>query len=86
LAEIVENPYYVVTSRKVGKCIQCISYHAPIYKFLGLWPFEESLKWWVNSKWKVKGAREFMIGYKGFFTTIFNIKKEQNIYLRMIIY
>jgi hypothetical protein len=44
--------------------------HPTIGKFMGIWPFEKVLTWWVNTRWKPKGLVDLKLGSKGFFTPI----------------
>jgi hypothetical protein len=44
--------------------------HAIISKFMGVWPMEKSLEWWIQTKWKPKVEVDLKLGSKGFFTTI----------------
>jgi hypothetical protein len=46
--------------------------HAFIGKFMGIWPMEKALNWWIKTTWKPKGQIDLKLGSKGFFTTIFS--------------
>jgi hypothetical protein len=54
-----------------------MQYHALICKFMGLWPSEKSLMWWIKTRWKPKGEVTLKLGSKGFFTTIFNLEEDR---------
>jgi hypothetical protein len=56
----------------LGQNIQYMQDHALICKFMGLWPSEKVLLWWIKTRWKPKGDVSLKLGSKGFFTTIFN--------------
>jgi hypothetical protein len=45
--------------------------HALIYKFMGLWPIEKTLRSWINYHWKPSGEVDLHLGSKGFFTVVF---------------
>jgi len=49
--------------------------HALAHKFMGLWPLEKSLVWWIKTRWKPKGDVSLKPRSKGFFMTIFNLVK-----------
>ena len=51
--------------------IQYMKDHALIAKFVGFWPMEKDLIWWINHHWKPKGGYELHLGAKGFFTVVF---------------
>ena len=55
--------------------------HALIAKFIGFWPMEKDLIWWINHHWKPKGGYELRLGAKGFFTVVFyNIEDKNRIF------
>ena len=46
--------------------IQYMKDHALIAMFIGIWPIEKNLIWWINHHWKPKGGYELRLGAKGF--------------------
>ena len=44
---------------------------ALIGKFVGIWPSEKTLTWWINTTWKPQGHYDLQLGAKGFFIVIF---------------
>jgi hypothetical protein len=52
--------------------------HAIIDKFMGIWPMEKSLEWWIQTRWKPKGEVNLKWGSKGFFTTIFTSLEDKD--------
>lgn len=46
-------------------------YHVVIGNFMGIWPLEKELEWWIQTRWKTKGEIELKLGLKGFFIAIF---------------
>lgn len=52
--------------------------HAVIAKFVGFWPMEKDLIWWINNHWKPKGGYELRLGVKGFFTVVFYSLEDKN--------
>ena len=51
--------------------VQHLKDHALIGKFIGLWPNEKALIWWINTTWKPQGHYDLQLGAKGFFTVVF---------------
>jgi len=45
--------------------------HALIFKFMGLWPTERTLRNWIKYQWKSSGEVELHLRSKGFFKIIF---------------
>jgi len=64
-------PKLLIRSKSVREDIQYMKDHALIGKFIGMWPMEKSLKWWINTTWKPQGNCDLQLGAKGFFTMIF---------------
>ena len=58
--------------------IQYMKHHALIAKFVGFWPMEKNLIWWINHHWKPKGGYELRLGMKGFFTIVFYSLEDKN--------
>jgi len=58
--------------------IQYMKDHALITKFVGIWPPEKALVWWVNNTWKAKGGYDLRLGVKCFFTIIFYNMEDKN--------
>jgi len=52
--------------------------NAFINKFMGIWPTEKSLKWWIQHTWKPKGQVDLKLGSKGFFTTMFSNQEDRD--------
>ena len=42
-------------SERVKEDIQYMKEHALIGKFVGIWPTEKTLVWWINTMWKPQG-------------------------------
>ena len=42
-----------------------------IGKFIGIWPKEKDILWWIKETWNPKGHYELHLGAKVFFTIIF---------------
>ena len=60
-----------IKSERVGEDIQYMNEHALIGKFVGIWPTENTLAWWISIAWKPQGHYDLQLGAKGFFTIIF---------------
>ena len=58
--------------------IQYMRDHALIAKFVGIWPMEKNLIWWINHHWKPKGGYELKLSAKEFFTIIFYSQEDKN--------
>jgi hypothetical protein len=71
-----EIPQYEIISPLLGQDIQYMQDHTLICKFMGLWPSEKALLWWIKTRWKPKGDVSLKLGSKGFFTTIFNLVED----------
>ena len=57
--------------------------HALIEKFVGIWPLEKALLWWINVTWKPLEQFNLHLGAKGFFTVIFlNLEDKNRIFER----
>ena len=52
--------------------------HALIEKFVGIWPSEKALLWWINVTWKPLEHFDLHLGAKGFFTVIFLNLEDRN--------
>ena len=59
--------------------IQHMKDHAFIGKFVGIWPSEKSIPWWINVTWKPQGHYDLHLGAKGFFTVVFLNLNDRNI-------
>jgi hypothetical protein len=76
-----ENPKYEVTYARIRSYIQFMQDHAFIGKFMGIWPTEKSLIWWIKRTWNPKCEMDLNLGFKGFFTTIFsNLEDIDNVF------
>lgn len=64
-------PKYETRSTKTGHNIQHMRYHTVIGKFMGIYPLEKALEWWIQTRWKPKGEINPNMGSKGFFKVIF---------------
>ena len=67
---------------KSARIIEDISYmkeQALIGKFIGIWPSEKTLTWWINTTWKPHGHYDLQLGEKGFFTVIFFSEEDKTI-------
>ena len=60
-----------VISGKVRERIELWKEKSLIGKFVGIWPSEKSLIWWINTTWKPQGHYDLQLNAKGFFTIIF---------------
>ena len=58
--------------------IQYMKHHAPIGKFVGIFPSEKPLVWWIKSTWKPKGHYDMHIRSNGFFTLSFITLEDRN--------
>ena len=55
--------------------------HALISKFIGMWPFEKSLFWWIKNKWKQNGHINIDLGSKILFIIVFeNIEERTKVF------
>lgn len=61
-----------IRPERVGEDTQYMKYHAHIGKFVGIWPVEKTLVWWINTTWKPQGHYDLQLSTKGFFTIIFS--------------
>ena len=73
-----EIPALPIKSDGLEADIQYMKDHALIAKFVGIWPMEKNLIWWINHHWKPKGGYELRLGAKGFFTVVFNNLEDKN--------
>jgi hypothetical protein len=71
------NSQYAIFSPILGEDIQYMQDHALICKFMGLWPSEKSLMWWIKTRWNPKGEITLKLGSKGLFTAIFNLEEDR---------
>jgi len=53
--------------------------HTIICKFMGIWPIEKALNWWIQAKWKPKGEIKLQLGSMGFFIEIFDLIEDRYI-------
>ena len=60
-----------IKSERVREDIQYMKERVLIGKFVGTWPTEKTLVWWINTMWKPQGHYNLQLGAKGFFTIIF---------------
>jgi hypothetical protein len=70
LPKAKENMKFEIKIEKIGGYIQFMQEHVVIGKFLGIWPTEKALTWWINTTWKPKDRIDLNLGSKGFVTTI----------------
>ena len=56
-----------------------MKYHSLVGKFVGIWPSEKSLLWWINVTWKPLGHYDLHLGEKGFFVIVFLNHEDRNI-------
>ena len=55
--------------------------HALIFKFMGLWPIERTLRNWIKYQWNPSEEVDLQLGSKGFFTTVFmNLEDRDKIF------
>jgi len=73
-----EIPSLVLKSANLRGKIQYMKDHALIGKFIGIWPNEKALQWWIQTYWKPKGHIDLQLGAKGFFTVIFFNVEDRN--------
>jgi hypothetical protein len=72
ILQMDEIPHFEIKSTQINQTIQYMQDHALICKFMGLWPSEKALVWWIKTHWKPKGDLELKLGSKGLFIVIFN--------------
>ena len=68
----------IIKSDRLESHIQYMKDHALLAKFVGIWPLEKALVWWINNTWKPKGGYDLRLGAKGFFTIIFYNVEDKN--------
>ena len=73
-----EIPSLAIRSEGLASHIEYMKGHALIAKFIGFWPMEKDLIWWINNHWKPKGGYELRLGVKGFFTVVFYNLEDKN--------
>lgn len=73
-----EIPEMTIKSKGLASHIQYMKDHALLAKFMGIWPPEKVLVWWINNTWKLKGGYDLRLGAKGFFTIIFYTMEDKN--------
>jgi hypothetical protein len=78
LPKAPENPKYEVKTNRIVRYIQYMQDHDFIGKFMGIWPTEKALNWWIKTTWKPKGQIDLKLGSKGFFTVIFSNLEERD--------
>jgi len=78
IPKTVEIPSLALKSENLRKKIQYMKDHALIGKFIGIWPNEKALQWWIQTYWKPKGHIDLQLGSKGFFTIIFFNVEDRN--------
>jgi len=71
-------PSIALKPENLRKRIQYMKDHALIGKFIGIWPTEKALLWWIQTHWKPKGHFDLQLGSKGFFTIIFFNMEDRN--------
>jgi len=77
----IARPKLTIRSPSFRDEVQHLKDHALIGKFIGLWPNEKALIWWINTTWKPQGHYDLQLGAKGFFTVIFfNIEDRVRIF------
>ena len=64
-------PKLQIKSTRFRENVQYLKDHALIGKFIGFWPNEKALSWWINTTWKPQGHYDLQLGAKGFFTVVF---------------
>jgi hypothetical protein len=60
-SEILTMP---IKSKGLEANIQYMKDHALKAKFVGIWPIEKNVIWWVNHHWKPRGGYELRLGAK----------------------
>ena len=81
LSKTSKIPQVQVKSKGMGPHTQYMKYHALIRKFVGIWPPEKTLIWWINTTWKPNGNYDLQLGAKGFFTIIFlNLEDKKRVF------
>lgn len=66
-------PELEIQDPEVAEYKEYMQEHVVIWKFMGIWPTERALKWWIQRKWTPKGEIRLQLGSKGFFTVIFEL-------------
>jgi len=66
------HPHVVIPNHILEQSWQYKKYHAIISKFMGIWPKEFDILWWIQLKWNPKAPINIFLGAKGFFTVIFD--------------
>ena len=71
-----------IKSCNIWERIQYMKDHTLISKFVGVWPSEKALFWWINTTCKPHGTYDLELGSKGFFTVIFfNLEDRDQIFV-----
>jgi len=78
IPKTTEVPSLAIKSENLRRKIQYMKDHALIGKFIGIWPNEKALQWWIQTYWKPKGHIDLQLGSKGFFTIIFFNVEDRN--------
>jgi hypothetical protein len=52
--------------------------HTFIGEFMGIWPSEKSLTWWIREKWNPQCHIDLKLDSKGFFTIIFSSMEDHD--------
>ena len=63
-------PKLQIKSTGIREDINYMKERALIGKFVGIWPLEKTLTWWINTTWKPQGHYDLQLRAKGFFTVI----------------
>ena len=64
-------PKLQIKSTRIKEDINYMKERALIGKFVGIWPSEKTLTWWINTTWKPQGHYDLKLRAKGFFIVIF---------------
>ena len=70
-------PKIQIKSDRIKEDITNMKEHALIGKFVGIWPMEKTLVWWINTTWKPQGHYDLTLRSKGFFMVIFFNKEDR---------
>ena len=69
---------FQIKSKGLRDRIKYMKDHAVIGKFVGIWPSEKALIWWINNTWKPQGHYNLELGAKSFFIVIFLHQEDRN--------
>ena len=71
LPKLKTIPKLQIKSTRIREDISYMKERSLIGKFIGIWPSEKTLTWWINTTWKPQGHYDLQLGAKGFFIVIF---------------